>query len=235
MKINTMIKAILLSLVLLSVKCHDKPPQPPVEKHPKPRDILLPQIVKDYFVFKVGTYWIYQDSATGITDSVFVESADTYHYISPVYNSVDKYFYGNMESFKVGCESGNVGQEYTSWFSTSGAKLDSPQYDTSIYIDGYRLEALTGHSGKGFVAYYPFTLGAPYHDYNGASVYLTVKADSLQVGSLKYYNTLTFNNNMSALYNLAAVNWTFAPNIGLVQKQAIGQKTWNLIRYHVVQ
>lgn len=233
---NLFIKAVLLFMVILSVKCKDKPPpDPPAPKHPKPRDILLPQILKDYFVFKVGTYWIYEDSASGKTDSVYVEKADTYNYTSPVYDSKDNYFYGNMESFSVSCRSANVGQEYTSWFSTSGAKLDSPQYDTSIYIDGYRLEALTGRSGKGFVAYYPFTLGAPYHDQNGASVFLTEKSDTFLAGKNLYYKTIKFFNSRCTLYNLAASNWTFAPNIGLVQKQAIGQKTWNLIRYHVEQ
>lgn len=224
-------------MVLLSVKCKDKPPvDPPAPKHPKPRDILLPQIVKDYFVFKVGTYWIYQDSASGITDSVYVDAADTYHYLSPQYNSTDNYFYGNLEGFKVGCTSANVGQEYTSWFSTSGAKLDSPQYDTLIYIDGARREALTGYGGTGFVAYFPFTLHALYHDWNGAKVELIEKADSMNLNGYKYYKTVTFNNNnKSSLYHDASVYWTFSPNVGLVQKRAIGQKTWNLIRYHVEQ
>ncbi len=220
-------------LVLLSVKCHDKPPQPPVEKHPKPRDILLPQIVKDYFVFKVGTYWIYQDSATGITDSVYVKKARDY--ISPQYNSQDNYFYGTIEGFNVECESANFGQEFTAWYSTSGAKLDSPQYDTCLFIDGFRDEALTGHGGTGFVAYYPFTLHAQYHWWDGAVVEFIDKAEVLDLNGYKYLNTITFNNNKSSLYDDASVYWTFSPHVGLIQKRAIGQKTWNLIRYLTIQ
>lgn len=43
------------------------------KKEPEPIMRLIPQGMKDYWDFKVGTWWVYQDSATGAVDTVKVE------------------------------------------------------------------------------------------------------------------------------------------------------------------
>ena len=58
-----------LPLLGLLLSCH-KP-------EPEPDAVPLPAELKAYVMFKPGSYWIYQDSASRQRDSVWVVSADT--------------------------------------------------------------------------------------------------------------------------------------------------------------
>ena len=56
-------------LLLFCFSCH-KP-----DKTPK---YYLPQDLKDYVMFPVGSYWVYKDSLSGATDSIVLTKQETY-------------------------------------------------------------------------------------------------------------------------------------------------------------
>jgi hypothetical protein len=71
----------------------------------------MDQDFKDYILFKVGSYWIYKDSASGAIDSVYL-----YNQEIDMYKGNDKVRY-NMEEF-----SENLYSTYYDTLIASGGK-----------------------------------------------------------------------------------------------------------------
>ena len=69
-KHKSLLTLFILPIVLLSLQCK----RPDCSKD-VPLEIMIPQEVLDYVDFKAGSYWIYQDSATGRIDSEVVLSS----------------------------------------------------------------------------------------------------------------------------------------------------------------
>jgi len=78
-------------------KCKKKQPEPVVYTNGS-----FNQSVKNYGVFKPGTYWVYQDSISGILDSVWVyqyaETTDTIENPTNTFNVCPVYLYRTFSS-----------------------------------------------------------------------------------------------------------------------------------------
>lgn len=66
---------LICGFVCTSSKCRKNNCTDP--KNDKPKVVLTPDEFKAYFNFKAGSYWVYQDSATGKLDSVVLDSTFT--------------------------------------------------------------------------------------------------------------------------------------------------------------
>ncbi len=66
---------------------------------PKPiKKINIPDSIKSYSFFKIGTYWVYKDSIDGSIDSTYVTSIDT-SYTLVVTNVDSNYLYENYKIY----------------------------------------------------------------------------------------------------------------------------------------
>jgi hypothetical protein len=96
-------KNLFIILIVLGLQFSCKPPDPEI--------VYIPEEMKPYIMFPVGSYWVYEDSATLQTDSfclneVLIDTApspngQTDGYITSMYEEVIQYFYNDNANDKI--------------------------------------------------------------------------------------------------------------------------------------
>ena len=199
---------------------------------------LFPQEVKDYTLFLPGTYWVYQDSISGIEDCVFVKNIsmgiDT---IASSSNSGGKEV---VEFF--GYETARSYDNYTYYYSSntsfSDLCIDNNEKRPCFWTNREKY-GLGNYFGGSFCFLYEFYDGA--WSYSGwASGYSKVSVvshwKSITLNSILYNSVVEINDNKNITENNNNTNFFFAKNIGIVRKELLdSNQTWNLIRYNIVQ
>ena len=163
------------------------------------------------YSFKSGSYWVYQDSITGIIDSQSV------------------YYYTVQNNVVLGYTTGANGDIYcpvsTDAFNMSIASFWNGVLHDSVFIGNQNgvsaTEVLVNYYGTQPV--YGFWI-----DGNGSQ---TAMLTSLTVSGTTYPTVYRdFSSYNSVIYhvdNIGVVKWVFNDSIS-------GQHTWNLLRYHVI-
>ena len=202
----------------------------PLPKHiVKPPPDSLPQVIKDIGYFKPGSYWIYQDSASGKLDSVWVVRSDsswrhTYVYV------------GDQEVIE------------TDFRSSLGYGWDLYAHGTNEKIQGLFREAFTSTSG---LFAWPYEEGKNYgnpHTRQNDTVLMGPKLESatLPIGAIgPIYQCIT-NSEIRTGYTHATI-WT-SPHYGVVRQWFHYEAgdlhsnegnliagDWKLLRCHIVQ
>ena len=199
---------------------------------------LFPQEIKDYTFFMPGTYWVYQDSISGVEDCVYVinytagidtidinsnntgkEVVEYFGYETARTYDNFTYYYSSNTSFSDQCVDNN---EKRPCFWTNREKWGPGNY-----------------VGGGFCFLYKFYDGA--WSYSGwASGYSKVSIvshwNSIILNSILYNSVVEFNDNKNITENDNQTNLFFARNIGIIRKELLdSNETWNLIRFNIVQ
>ena len=194
-KNNPLLFIRLLCILFFSARCrkHDC-------SNDKPRQVLIPQEVLDFVDFKAGTYWIYQDSATGRIDSEVV--VNSRHYIEDVtgFNDCGSIAtmrqYENIEMIIERYDS--LGNKKDSWVRefNNEAKINNPKEDNIFYINNYN----------------SFEIGYPYNIsyYNQGYLITETLSDSLILNGMKFYNILKWVGQSGTDY----INYAMAKKIG---------------------
>ena len=194
------------------------------------------QTIKDYCIFKTGTYWVYKDSASGKLDSVWVyqysqttdtlKKTQTETYYCPVYlyrTFSSKYRSNNYVEFNTAFEVQN----------NLNLVLES-------VIDS------TGFIGQYVKVFSPFIINRAQSFYTSSDVCtlqqninnLTGINSNFFSNVYKYSHTKDCSNYYFINYQHFEnkTNTYFAPHIGMVRKEVPDSNiVWNLIRYNIVQ
>lgn len=172
---NPRILILLSCIVLLSARCKRRD----CSKDIVPK-VMIPQEVLDYVDFKAGTYWVYQDSATGRIDSEVVLSSQ--HYFQDVQTLNDcgdvatTRQYENIKMIIQRYDSaGNKKESWIREFDNVNKMRDHRQDDMFI-IDNY----------ASFLIGYPFNLKYYVQGYECSESIL----DSFAVDGKVHYNVL---------------------------------------------
>jgi len=222
MKLRQHIIAINILAILSS--CYKELPKPGssgTEYH------LIPQTVLDYTYFKQGTYWVYQDSATGKLDSQWVAASsrglDTFSKYSNYFNGYYQYF------------------TYTMYDTLNNTEMIvSCSMTKSFYgYDALVNRDISDNAGVNNcpMFYYPFNLtrygvGNPTST-SGDTVHMTPFININILG--KIFNNAVRINQYDNCYD-QETNSYLAKNMGMIKLQLLKEhKTWNLIRYHIIQ
>ena len=202
MKIRFFICCLLL-LILISPGCTKK----------KVETIYIPEYLKQYAVFQIGSFWVFKNEKTGEIDSSFIAS--------PPYFS----FYQNYPSDP------RIQECYIDYGGTfiSSGKLG--------YI-GYSIGFKIGTDGT-CLKYKAFKPGSVVYDgsmeiYKELGIY-----DSLVINNVVYYHVLNTQyqypkNNGDTDY----LTFYLEKSIGLIKfnyNYLHQDTTWSLLRYHVIQ
>ncbi|NQW42045.1 MAG: hypothetical protein HQ463_01250 [Bacteroidetes bacterium] len=223
-KTTTIISLVVCSIVILSLS--NCKPEEMVQKKTEctaANTVKFPQDALDRFYFKNGTYWVYQDSATGNIDSAWVRNArlETHTpngyggdicYDYRYYRLVTDYY---KDSFLVWIIPNNVS--------------DKIQDTASMYFDITYNLLKTNKSNT----YYRFN---SYFNYYDSTNQHSGKIQILKQVTLnnKTYNNcllLYYPNSIEDIYKYAY----YAKNIGLVKYQLKNGSVWKLIRYNIIQ
>jgi len=165
------------------------------------------------YSFEPGSYWVYQDSASGIIDSQTV------------------YYYNAQNHVTVGSGyTGNGGQcdEFGDIFNMGIVSLWNGVVHDSIGLGNNIL----GFTGSDIIIVYGHpTSESDIYRYSAIGGTGTVTLQNFIVSGQTYpivYRYISnFNSLMYHVDNVGAIKWVFNDTIN-------GQRTWNLLRYHVI-
>jgi hypothetical protein len=184
-----------------------------------------PQEVKDYCYFLPGTYWLYQDSLTGIKDSVYVISAG--EGLDTTYNSDGKLlgFYGWFTTIT---KSSNTGDTYEYNFNAS--------WSTGNGHIVFRVRSGSNYGNTiGFLT--PLMVGSAKNSiYSDGIITITGIYSNINVNSNLYHNIVEINDNKNSTEKNENTLFYYSKNIGIVKKKFMSsQQNWGLIKYNIIQ
>jgi hypothetical protein len=207
-------------------KCKKKQPEPDAGfNSPVNTDLYA------YAYFKPGTYWVYQDSITNILDSVYVTYANNGTYTNGDAEVAQGYYRGTFNWFKCEMISSYDHYKYQNWMD------QSYEVNGSIPVANREKYIMPG-SGSNF----------------GKTVHVAITSIGQQISAYpdyvyykKFYNNITINDslfyNVQKWLNMHSIidyeqntYYYIAKNIGIIRREQLdSNRTWNLIRYNIIQ
>lgn len=215
--------------IIISILLNMSPGCDGCKKQPKNCNgyVAYPYKMKDYFMFKDSSYWIYQDSISGDIDSFWVNNfkkVDIWPYKlagtrkSPCYEIIEYRIYRKLNS--------NYEEvELSSSFSNNGAENERFYVDYYLRNDSNILKYETRFASDGYDAIDQDTL-----DLKGYNV----KYKSIVVNN-KTYNDVIFHYEPYYYSGHWIRNIYYAKNIGAIKFKDADGRVWKLIRHKVKQ
>jgi hypothetical protein len=207
-------------------KCKKKQPEPDAGfNSPVNTDLYA------YAYFKPGTYWVYQDSITNILDSVYVTYANNGTYTNGDAEVAQGYYRGTFNWFKCEMISSYDHYKYQNWMDQS--------YEVNNNIPRvFREKHMMPGSGSNFgktIHLATIPVGnqlTVYPDY----VYYKSFYPSFLANDNLFYNVQKWLNAHSIVDNEQNTNYYIAKNTGIIRREQLdSNRTWNLIRYNIIQ
>lgn len=221
------------SLFILFYSCKDKhnsknnPSNPPTPTNCDTCHSILE--AKDYFAFKEGSYWVFEEETTHERDSMYV----TQSWISPGYD------------FYVKIKSQLTDFEYSYWPSYYA------QAGTCSTINNVSSKCLYVNRSKGkpnllmgdllvfFVNYFKYDHYTTNELYsNNSCLENTITFSNIfqdyDNGNFSFGKTLKINESCSYHYGQQPVNLYYSKGVGIVRKELIdSNQVWNLVKYKI--
>ncbi|MFN5983333.1 MAG: hypothetical protein ACK46Y_07395 [Fluviicola sp.] len=179
---------------------------------------------KDFFYFKVGSWWVYEEEISLVKDSVFVTSSynySNYQFDTYLYSSLTgitlHYFPEQMYEVN-GCSSTEPVSKQCLRIKWSESKPGEFLWDGKILGIKYNLNSYVGSHN----IYYP-------------NNFVTVKSIYTTYTDVFSFNkTLKLSENASRRDNNQPVNYYLSSGVGIVRKELLdSNKVWRLISYHI--
>jgi hypothetical protein len=180
---------------------------------------------KDYFAFKVGTWWVYEEETSLERDSVYVTQSS----ISSGYN-FDTYIYSTYQDYY-----------YHFWplyINTNVCSETVPVSKKCLYVN--RAKQKPGdYVGSDYCFFIKYSVGA-YETVTGNIYFPNNKIiveeilSNYQLGSLSFEKTVKIQELSTLVEGIQPTNHYFSKGIGLVRKELIdSNQVWNLVNYHI--
>jgi len=203
-------------------KCKKKQPEPDSGfSSPVNTDLYA------YAYFKPGTYWVYQDSISGILDSVYITYANSGTYTNGDAEVAQGYYRGTFSWFKCDAISSYDHYKYQNWM------------DQSYEVNGgvprvFREKYIMPGSGTNYgqtIHLGVAEIGKEFYVYPDKVVY------EKNYPSYKLFGfTQKWVNKHSIIDYEQDTYYYITKNIGIVRREQLdSNRTWNLIRYNIVQ
>jgi|GEM_PF-3858524 len=186
----------------------------------------LPQEIKDYSMFKPGTYWVYIDSVSGNVDSMhvfnMVKGFDTLTYSDNVLRP--------YEFFETQMQSSYDGYTYLIYCSSTYSTLNNTRFP--VFITKFKAGHAAGQSVM--YMYKPFK-GQVVYDANATKIVNNVYPSIFMSGVL-YKNVIDISHDKSVVDVSNNARKFFASNFGLIRKEyGDSNQVWILARSHIIQ
>ena len=211
----------------MGVSCNDSKPQPSpgfCTTHP---DLCEPTTAaKDYFLFKEGSWWVYEEETTHERDSLYVieyandpTSAD---FDITLYSSREdmRYHYFPLIVQVSPCSNGGVSEKKCIYVKRSKGNFGNYIGEANCFFIQYHKEAFTGNNNI-------------YHPDNR----ITVKEiyDTFDLGALHFdTRTIKIFEDYTLTEHHSPTNHYFTKGIGLIRKEILdSNQVWNLVDYHI--
>ncbi len=205
-----------------------EPAPPPTNQWPK--NWYIPQEVLDYFYFKQGSYWVYENDKTGQVDSVFVTT--NVKTVTTPTSQGERYEVAAIDA--VSSLDGYTYKYGLSMQGSAGCIKDGSKWPCYI-IDCNKFK--TGDVlGSTSYLILPFQKGYGGQANGSFESKITMKdtLNDIEIDGKSYLNIVIVNLNPSLTNNKKNYNYYWSKNIGIVKKENLTDtENWNLIRYHI--
>lgn len=215
---------ILLSVITLLFSCRKDDEIYYCDTHKE--DCVKITDVKNYFFFKEGSYWVYEEEGSGILDSVHVTQA-----------------YSDSSSFKFDVKtlSSYDSCDYHYWPKNAwcdSCLVEKDRHTINIYKSKIKLgDSLSGGYCFMFYPYNGLWMFSDGGDPWGENNVLEIKNvfDTLQINGMQFSNVICFSDKHTVNEGQQETRHYYCSGIGLVKKELVGSsQTWNLKSYNIV-
>ena len=200
---KTLNSFLILSTAVLFTACPSKK-----DKSEEKPIYYLNQMMKDYVIFPEGSWWVYEDSASGVVDTITVTYSKN--------EIVDR---RNLD----------IVYEYQL------IKYKSSHYNTEI-LAGAGGQGASRYSENHPPTFIPTVMFFSSDEADSASLYtgylVRHQLDSLQLEETVYKEVLQFTTTKFQ-HNLVPEFTFYAPHVGLIRKQLFNGTIWNLKAYYI--
>ena len=207
-------------------KCKKKQPEPDSGfSSPVNTDLYA------YAYFKPGTYWVYEDSISGILDSVYITYANNGTYTNGDAEVANGLYRGTFSWFKCDMISSYDHYKYQNWMDQSYEVISNIPVVKRVKIQMPNSGTAGGTTINTAIVPIGKSLGVmlDYVTYQNYYNSFSVKTQSF-LSTQKWYN---FNSNCDDDQN---TNYYISKNVGIVRREQLdSNRTWNLIKYNIVQ
>lgn len=207
-------------------KCKKKQPEPDPEFSSPVNTNLY-----DYAYFKLGTYWVYEDSISGILDSVYVTYANNGTYTNGDAEVAQGYPRGTFNWFKCDMISSYDHYKYENWMDQSYEVISH-----TPVVKRVRIQMPNSASGGGTTINTAIVaIGTTLYVQLDYVTYLNFYS-SFSVKSHSFSSTQKWFNSNSNCDDDQNANYYIGKNIGIIRREQLdSNRTWNLIRYNIIQ
>lgn len=184
------------------------------------------QNVKNFFAFKVGSWWVYEEETSGARDSVYVTSYQNnpanYDFDVRVYSTYQDYYYhfwpANSSTSQQCKDNGIICHRCV--------KIRRSKYKPGDFV------------GEGTCFIFLPILGSkdlnPNAFYENNYVYTHQVMDSFALDSFDFNRTIRMFEDNTRIEGIQPTNHYFSEGVGLVRKELLdSNQVWNLVNYHI--
>lgn len=184
------------------------------------------QNVKNFFLFKVGSWWVYEEETSGDLDTIYVTEAahdpTNYYFDVRVYSTYQDYYYH--------------------FWPVSGATSQNCVDFGTICSRCIKVKRSKYKSGDvlGEASCFIFIPSVGDSDFNWNSqfpdnyVFVDSITSEFSIGNLDFSRTIKMHELNTRMEDYQPTNHYFSENVGLVRKELLdSMKVWNLIDYYI--
>ncbi len=186
-------------------------------------------IAKEFFLFKPGSWWVYEEEYSGVRDSMYVYSyanASNYDFDIVIKSSLNNY-------------------QYHSWPVYNGQPTDkqcsktSPVVKKCLYVKSSKVLVGSQQESKEITSlFFQYRLNDSIQSYNFYYPNNVVKIESILSESYFGYGhfneTISIKNPHNRFERDHPTNYFYSRGVGLVRKELLDTtETWNLVNYHI--
>lgn len=221
---------LLFTLPLLAVSCKDKN-KPTSVCTTSPSSCQKVTESKDFFLFKMGSWWVYEEETSHVRDSVYMTQS------IEVENSYD---------FDVRMKSALSGYEYHYWPVYYGVNnncsVTNPVDKRCLYIlrSKYKFQDFLVESHVFFIKYSTGESvatgdGFPCGNSNNRILMQSVW-DTYSLNGQNFGKTIRIDEGCDCAEGKQPTRMFYSKNVGVIRKELLdSNQVWNLVNYHIVQ
>jgi hypothetical protein len=190
--------------------------------------------VKDYFYFKMGSWWVYEEEHTGNRDSVYVNETwtDTSSVLfsTELISSYDEYEY---RFWTTGVNGSLVDNNLTKK-KVKSTRVKRSKGKSGDYVDEQTCFLFYPYEGLATTTSY--ISGAGVENYHIGKLEIEKVFENYVVNDLEFHQVVFVSEEFTSIYDGQPTNHFYAPHIGLIRKELIdSNQVWNLVSYHINQ
>jgi len=219
----------LLSVFLLGtgVSCKDKDKD--IKKSyctQNPSECPNIQGVKDYFLFKEGSWWVYEEETSHERDSVYVtesiNNTSNYDFDMRLYSTRQDYFYHYWPDYA----SGNNSCSQSGSIHTRCVLINVSKGKPGDYV------------GDGDCFFYTFKQGDYETTFNtqfpNNKIIVEQVYQSYILGPLAFAKTVKIHELNTFIEGVQPTNHYYSEGVGIIRKEFLdSNQVWNLVSYHI--